>query len=198
MQDKRSIILILVSSRCFDSFFRRLIMMKKFLVSSVSFFLFWSFKFSRLSLQEASSFRSQGVWRKSLQGFNLVFFKLHVLPIIFFPEAHHGGSSRILFILVCSSRFILEVKIRQAILRKTHDVQHMFCFRSSSFLQLAFRSANSFSLIFWGGVMSFLTISLRGSWFTSCQEWDILNPSFSLRSGRSFQPIKFFVRVILG
>ena len=34
-------------------------------------------------------------------------------------------------------------------------------------------------LIFWGGVMSFLTIRVRVWWFTCCQEWGILNPSIS-------------------
>ena len=38
---------------------------------------------------------------------------------------------------------------------------------------------NPFSLIFWGGVMSFLIISLRVSWSTSYQEWDILKPLIS-------------------
>ena len=38
---------------------------------------------------------------------------------------------------------------------------------------------NSFYRIIWGGVMSFLIISLRVSWFRSYQEWDILNPSIS-------------------
>ena len=34
-------------------------------------------------------------------------------------------------------------------------------------------------LIFWGGIMSFLIIWIHVSWFPSCQEWDILNPSIS-------------------
>ena len=38
---------------------------------------------------------------------------------------------------------------------------------------------NSFYRIIGGGVMSFLTIFLRVSWFTSYQEWDILNPPTS-------------------
>ena len=37
----------------------------------------------------------------------------------------------------------------------------------------------SFTHIFWGGVMSFLIISRHAPWFTSYQEWDILNPSIS-------------------
>ena len=56
---------------------------------------------------------------------------------------------------------------------------------------------NSFYLIFWGGVMSFLIISLRVSWFTSCPEWHILNPSFSIRSWDPLQPINLFIGVIL-
>ena len=54
-----------------------------------------------------------------------------------------------------------------------------FLLRRSSILLLAFSKCNSFYLIFWGGVMSFLTISLHASWFTCCQEWGILNPSIS-------------------
>ena len=38
---------------------------------------------------------------------------------------------------------------------------------------------NSFFRINRGGIMSFLIIWVRVSWFTSCQEWDILNPSIS-------------------
>ena len=37
----------------------------------------------------------------------------------------------------------------------------------------------SFYLIFWDGVISFLTISIHVSWFTCCQEWGILNPLIS-------------------
>ena len=40
---------------------------------------------------------------------------------------------------------------------------------------------NSFYIIFWSGVMPFAIISLHVSWFTSCPEWHILNPSFSIR-----------------
>ena len=38
---------------------------------------------------------------------------------------------------------------------------------------------NSFFRINRGGIMSFLIIWVRVSWFTSCQEWDILNSSIS-------------------
>ena len=41
-------------------------------------------------------------------------------------------------------------------------------YSSSSILK-----CNSFNLIFWGGVMSFLIISLQVLWFTSFQEWHI-------------------------
>ena len=38
---------------------------------------------------------------------------------------------------------------------------------------------NSFYLIFWGGVMSLLTISFMFQLFIWCQEWGILNPLIS-------------------
>ena len=54
-----------------------------------------------------------------------------------------------------------------------------FVLRSSIILHLAFRSAILSINIFWGGVMSFLIISIHVSWFTCCQEWGILSPSIS-------------------
>ena len=55
-------------------------------------------------------------------------------------EALLGGSSRILFILQLFFKISLGVKIRQAILKNKHGVQHMFVLRSLSILHLAFRS----------------------------------------------------------
>ena len=61
-----------------------------------------------------------------------------------------------------------------------------FSKRSSTFFSVEFKHSsscnpefNSFYRIIWGGIMSFLMISLCGSWFTCCQDWDILNPSSS-------------------
>ena len=55
----------------------------------------------------------------------------------------------------------------------------MFCFEAFKHSSSCIPKCNSFYLIFWGGVMSFLIISLRVSWFTSYQEWGILNPLIS-------------------
>ena len=78
-----------------------------------------------------------------------------------------------------------------------------FSKRSSRFFSEKFKyssscnpECNSFYLISWGGVMSFLTIWVRVSWFTCCQEWDILNPSISSLelSGVIFH-LKLFLRI---
>ena len=55
----------------------------------------------------------------------------------------------------------------------------MFCFEEFKYSSSCISKCNSFYLIFWGGVISFLTISIHVSWFTCCQEWGILNPSIS-------------------
>ena len=102
---------------------------------------------------------------KSLQGFNSgslqppILLHNHFSLPEFFMEALHGGSSRILFILHLFFKASLEVMIRQAILKNKHGAQHMLFLRSSSILLLAFLKCNYFYLIFWGGVISFLTIS---------------------------------------
>ena len=95
-------------------------------------------------------------------------------------EALHGGSSRIHFILQLFFKISVEVMTRQALLKIKHGAQHMFCFEAFKYSSSCISKCNSFYLIIWGGVMSFLTIWVRVSWFTCCQEWDILNPSISL------------------
>ena len=55
----------------------------------------------------------------------------------------------------------------------------MSCFEEFKHSSSCILKCNSFYLIFWGGVMSLLTISIHVSRFTCCQEWGILNPSFS-------------------
>ena len=95
-------------------------------------------------------------------------------------EALHGCSSRINFILQLFFKISLPVMIRQAILQNKHGAQHMFCFEEFKHSSSCILKCNSFYLIFWGGVISFLTISIHVSRFTCCQEWGILNPSISL------------------
>ena len=105
-----------------------------------------------------------------MQGFNLILFILHFLLIILLlPE-----FSRRLYMMVqegfnsfskSSLRFFSE------------ELKH-----SSSCIP----KCNSFYLIFWGGVMSLLIISLRVSWSKSFSRVTYLNPSFSLRSRHLF------------
>ena len=74
-------------------------------------------------------------------------------------EALHGGSSKILFILQLFFKISLEVKIRQAILLNKHVAQQMCCFEEFKHSSSCIPKCNSLYLIFWDGVMSFLTIS---------------------------------------
>ena len=120
---------------------------------------------------------------KSLQGFTLCFQLLFLSIILslpeFFMEALHGGSSRIPFILQLFFKISLEVNIRQAILKIKHGAQHMFCFEAFKHSSSCIPKCNYFYLSFWGGVISFLAISIQVSRFTCCLEWGILNPSIS-------------------
>ena len=167
--------------------------MSFFSVRDASSFLFRSSKFFALSRREAPS--------KSSQGFTLCFQLLFLFIILllpeFFIEALHGGSSRILFILQSCSKISLEVKIRQAILWNKHIVQHMPCFEEFKYSSSCIPKCNSFYLIFSGGVMLFLTISLQASWLKKYPEWHMLNPSFSIRSWDRLQPINLFIGIIL-
>ena len=112
----------------------------------------------------------------------------------------HGGSTwwfvKDSFILQLFLKFSLEAMIRQAILKIKHGAKHMFCFGEFKYSSSCISKCNSCYLIIWGGVMSFLTIWVRVSWFTSFQEWDILKkPSFFSSIMRSFQPSNLFVGV---
>ena len=95
-------------------------------------------------------------------------------------EDLHGGSSRILFILHLFFKTSLEVMIRQAILKIKHGAQHIFFSKEFKYsYSSCIPKCNSFYLIFWGGVISFLAISIHVSRFTICQDWGILSPSIS-------------------
>ena len=85
-------------------------------------------------------------------------------------EDHHGGSSRIPFILQLFFKNSPEVMIRQAILKDKHGVLHMFCFEEFKHSSSCILKCNSFYLIFCGGVMSFLTISFKVHDSYCCQE----------------------------
>ena len=55
----------------------------------------------------------------------------------------------------------------------------MFCFEEFKYSSSCISKCNSFYLISWDGVISFLTISIHVLRFTCCQEWGILNPLIS-------------------
>ena len=65
----------------------------------------------------------------------------------------------------------------------------MSCFEEFKHSSSCIPKCNSLYLIFRDGVISFLTIPLHGSWFTSCPEWHILKPSISIRSRDLFNPL---------
>ena len=150
MKDEHNVILILVSSSKFNSLFRRFIKILDFICSSF---------FPEFQVFSVISFQS---FILSLQDFTLCFqlsFRLIILLLPeFFIEALHGGSSRILFILQLFFKISLEVMIRQALLKIKHGAKHMFCFLESKHYSSCILKCNSFYLIIWGGVMSFLII----------------------------------------
>ena len=129
----------------------------KFLVSSVSSFLFRSSMFSRLYHREDPSNHCKD---------SPCVFDLSFLPFDHF-FCYRSSSCR-LYMLVhqefnsfskCSSRFFTKK------------------LKLSSYCN---PECNSFYRVIWGGIMSFLIVWVRVSWFTCCQEWDILNPPISL------------------
>ena len=62
-------------------------------------------------------------------------------------EALHGASSWIPFILQLFFKISLEVKIRQAILKDKHGVQHMFCFEEFKHSSSCIPKCNSLSYL---------------------------------------------------
>ena len=81
----------------------------------------------------------------------------------------------------CSSRFLLKLWPAKLYSKINMVLNTCFVLRSSSILHLAFRSAiRSTYHLRWCYVT--LDNFLHVSWFICCQEWGILNPSFSLRS----------------
>jgi len=112
-------------------------------------------------------------------------------------EALHGGSSKILFILQLFFKISLEVKIRQAILLNKHGAQHMFCVEEFKHSSSCIPKCNSLYLIFWDGVMSFLTISFMFHDSQVVRNKIIKSIIFSSFK-RSFRPINLFVGVVLG
>ena len=150
MKVKHNIILILVSSKWLIPYSGG---SSKFLFSFVHL-SFRSSKFSQLFHREDPSNHC----KDSPCVFNFSFLSLSFWLPEFFMEALHGDSSRIPFILQLFFKISLEVKFRQAILKNKHGVQHMSCSSEFKHSSSCILKCNSFSLIFWGGVMSFLII----------------------------------------
>ena len=142
MKDKHNVILIRVSSKWLIPYSGG---SSKFLISFIHLSFSQSSNLSRLYHREAPS--------KSLQGFTLCFQLLFLSIILllpeFFMEALHGGSSRILFILQLFFMILLEVKIRQAILKNKHGAQHMFCFEELKHSSSCYPECNFFLPYLW-------------------------------------------------
>ena len=141
VKDKHNVILILVSSSEFNSLFWRLI---KFSIPGV-----WSF------------------FSGDPSSLNYLVVKLHLNHYKVSPCVFNFSLFSLSFVYRSSSwRFYMMV----------HQWFNSFSKCSSRFFseELKFSSSynpecNSFTHIFWGGVMSFLIISLRASCFTSYQ-----------------------------
>ena len=144
--------------------------MSHFLVRDVSSFRFQNSKFSRLYHRKAPS--------KSSQGFTLCFQLLFSFHHPFITKVLHGGSTWWFVKDSFHSSIVLQDFSRSyGLLSYTlnkHGAQHMFCFEKFKYYSSFISKSNYFYLIFWCGVISFLTISIRVSGFTCCQEWGIL------------------------
>ena len=158
-----------------NSLFRRFIKILDFGCSSF---------FPEFQVFSVISFQS---FTLSLQGFSRNSFQLSLFVWSFF---YYWSSSWRLYMVVrqgflsffnCPQDFLS--KLRSAKLySQINMVLNMSCFEEFKHSSSCIPKCNSFYLIFWGGVMSFLTISLRCFTILKCQEGHILNPSFSLRS----------------
>ena len=137
-----------------NPFLRSLLRRNKFLASCCSSFLFGVPSFlgyivAKLHLNHRKA--SPCVFNFS---FFLSSFYYQSSPWRLYMMVHQGFNS----FSKCSSRFFSE------------EFKH-----SSSCISKCY----SFYLIFWDGVISFLTISIHVSRFTCCQEWGILNALIS-------------------
>ena len=171
MKDKYNVILILVSSSEVNSLFWRFIKILDLICSSFfpEFQVFLGYTIVKLHLNHCKA--------HLVLSTSLSFYHSFITGVL--TKAQHGCPSRTPFILQLFFKISLEAKIRQAILKNKHGAQHMFFPKEFKYSSCCIPKCNSLYLIFWDGVMSFLIISLRGSWFTSYQEWDMLNPSIS-------------------
>ena len=172
MKDTHNIILTLVSSKWLIPYSGG---SSKFLIS----FVHLSFPEFKVFLGYIISKLHPNHCKASPCVFNLSFF---------LSPFYYRSSSWRLYMVVrqgffsffnCSSRFLSKLWPAKLYSKVKHGVQHMFFSEEFKYSSSCISKCNSFYLSFWGGVMSFLTISIHVSWFTCCQEWGILNPSIS-------------------
>ena len=124
--------------------------------------------------------------------FNYIISKLHLIIARLLPEFfstflfvwsffYYRSSSWRIYMVVrqgflsffnCSSRFLSELRSAKLYPKINMVFNTCFVFEEFKHSSSCIPKCNSFSLIFWGGVMSLLTISLHVSWFNSVQEWD--------------------------
>ena len=160
-KDKHTINLILISSRWFNSFLLEIVHDEVILVSSVSSFIF----------SGVPSFLGYLVAK-----LHLITSRLHLVLSTSLSFYHpfitgvlHGGSTWWFVKDSFHSSIVLQDFSRSYDLPgytlNKHGAQHMFCFEELKYSSSCIPKCNSFYLIFWGGDMSFLTISVRASWF---------------------------------
>ena len=151
MKDKHSVIRILVSSSNFNSLFRRFIKILDFFRSSF-------FPGVPRSLNYITTEIHLNHYKASPCVVNFFFFLSSFCLPEFFMEALHSCSSRILFILQLFFKISLDVMIRQTILKINMVPNTCFVWGFQAFFILP-SEVQFFYIIYWGGVMSFVTIS---------------------------------------
>ena len=155
---------------------------------------FPEFKVSSLYRPEAPS--------KSLQGFTLCFQLLFLFYHPFITGVLHWGSTWWFVKDSFHSSIVLQDFSRSFDLpsytqKLTWCSTHVLFWGDQVFFFLHFQVQFFLPyLLRW--CYAILDNSLRVSWFTSFQEWHILNPSFSIRSWDPLQPINLFIGIILG
>ena len=83
------------------------------------------------------------------------FFYYRSSSLRLYMVVYQGFSS----LFNCSSRFLSELWPAKLYSKNKHGAQHMSCFEEFKYYSSCIPKCNSFYLIFWGGVMSLLTIS---------------------------------------
>ena len=138
-----------------------------------------------------------------MQGFSRSSFQLFPFVWSFFYyrssswRINMGAHQWFVSFFNCSSRFLSELRSAKLYSKINMVFNTCFILSSWSILHLAFLKCISSNLIFWGGVMSLLTIS-----FMFHDSYVVKNDIFKsiiLSSfKRSFQPINLSVGVVLG